>query len=182
MKSKSDRRLPKFPPLPVSGPPVQTNPLVWDVRRVGLPYWLNVQAMQGKAFKPFYSTGALNEALRDQYGAFQPPAFVEMDKQEIVEVRARANPWHPSGRLEKLVLRQWIEEDPKVGSKTFLNTTLKFHGDGEQIECISVFKTVEFKTRQPSKPAQVTFFAPKYKGPRQPNDTKSAVSGNKRKP
>lgn len=178
MRSQSDRRLPKFAPMPVSGPPVQTNPLVWDVRRMGVPYWLNLASFAGKCLKPFYSTGALNEYAASSPSYTTPPVLVEMDKQEILEVRARANPWHPSGRLEKLVLKQHIESDP-AGNKTFLHTTLKFHGDGEQIECVSIYKVRE------NKPVAVVT-APvrdaKYKGPRMVGDTRSAVSGNKRKP
>lgn len=176
MKSQSDRRLPKFAPMPVSGPPVQTNPLVWVPKLHGFPYWLNLEAFAGKNFKPFYSTGALKEYAVSSPLYTVPPVFVEMDKQEILEVRARDNPWHPSGRLEKLVMRQWIEGYPN-GDKTFLHTTLKFHGDGEQIECVSIFKVRE------SKSAPVTGIVrdAKYKGPRAANDTKSAVSGNTRK-
>lgn len=156
----------------VSGPIVQTNPLVWDVPRMGLPCWFNLEAFAGKCLKPFYSTSALKEYAASNPIYPTPPALVEMDKQEILEVRARANPWHPSGRLEKIVLKQWVEADA-AGNKTFLHTTLKFHGDGEQVECVSAFKV------RSSKPAPVVRDS-KYKGPRMANDTRSAVSGKRK--
>lgn len=178
MKSKSDRRFPKFPALPVSGPPVQTNPNVWAPKLHGFPYWFNAAGWFGTAFvTPFMSTAALKEWVASA-PLSAPPRCIEPAQWEIVEIRARANPWHPSGRLEKLVLKKWTAGDP--ASKTFTHLTLKFHGDGEQIECVSAYRTTEFKAAPA--PAKVHVFSPKYKGPRQANDTKSAVSGNKRKP
>lgn len=178
MKSNSKNRLPKFSPLPVSGPPVQTNPLVWDVPRIGLPCWFNAERWFNTRFvTAFMSTGALNEAARDVNGSFTPDRCIEPAQWEIMELRARANPWHPSGRLEKLVIKKWTSGGAAGYPKRFTVLTLKFHGPDEQIECTSAY-TITEKTE----PAKVTVFQPKYKGPRMANDTKSAVSGNKRRP
>lgn len=173
MKSDSRNRVPKFAPMVVSGPIVQTNPLVWDVPRMGFPCWFNRESFEGKLITPFYSTFALKEFVNSA-PLSSPPRQIDLTEGwECLELRARANPWRPSGRLEKLVLKKHVESDPQ-GNKTFLHLTLKFHGDGEQVECVSAFKV------RASKPLPPVVRDSKYKGPRMANDTRSAVSGKRK--
>lgn len=174
MKSKSDR-LPKFKPMPVSGAPVQTNPLVWVPKLHGVPYWFNFKNWLSTPFlTPFLTPHAIAEAAHDANGPFSVMDQIVPAQWEIIELRARANPWHPSGRLDRLVLKKWTSG--KLTAKRFTVITLKFNGDGEQVECIGAHTIMD----QPTITAPVASDA-KYKGPRQAGDTKSAVSGNTRK-
>lgn len=169
MKSQSDRRNKSSV---VSNPRVQTNPNVWVPEHHGFPSWLNLAGFKGKVITPSFDPALRAAMTREGF----LPHCVEMDQCEILKVRSRANPWHPSGRLEALVLKKWIAGDP--GKKKFLQFTLKFHGADEQIECTDAFTYTELPAAVP-----VHTFKPlsKYTGPRQAGDTKSAVSGNKRK-
>ena len=161
MKSKSDR-LPKFKPMPVSGPPVQTNPRVWNPAVHGLPYWFKPFAAD-LVIKPFYTPHAIAEAAHQGAVLPQTLCFAAF---KITELRSRENPWHPSGRLDRLVIEG-----------QGLSLTLKFNGEGEQIEVISVSKL--YATQPALSP---TYMNAKYKGPRMPGDTKSAISGKVRRP
>lgn len=164
MKSKSER-LPKFRTLePLPGPIVQTNPRLWVAKQNGLPCWYK-PFDKDTIIHPFFTSRATEEAIRQGLdgGAFA----VQPSQWTIVELRSRENPWHPSGRLDSLTLRRndgWRD----------VTIVLKFHGEGEAIQCVSVF--VE-KQNAPSKPK----FDAKYKGPRLAGDTNSAVVSEKRK-
>lgn len=164
MKSNS-ARLPKFrnlEPAP-GGPIVQTDPYVWIPKLHGLPYWFKPFAAD-LVLHPFFTARATEEAIRQGLdgGAFA----VQPSQWTITEIRARKNPWHPSGRLDKLTLRRndgWRD----------VTLVLKFDIDGPS-QVLSVI--VETATK-PAPPKRET----KYKGPRQAGDTYSGVSGNARK-
>lgn len=157
MKSKSDRRVPKFSNLPLdpNAKHVQTNPLVWIPAQHGFPYWFKPMAPD-HIIHPFYTPHALAEAAHQ--GATLPEGLL-FGAFKVKELRARQNPWHPSGRLERLVLE---------GCGLLL--TLKFNGEDEQIECIAASKLYAVQA------VPVKTFPSKYKGPRATGDTKSAVS------
>ncbi len=162
MKSNSSR-LPKFRNLePAPGPIVQSDPCVWIPKLHGLPCWFT-PFVAGLVLHPFFTARASEEATRQ---GLTPGFAIEPATWEIVELRARRNPWHPSGRLDRLTLRKndgWHD----------VTLTLKFDIDGPS-QVTSVFLNREQKPLPKSRDT-------KYKGPRLAGDTASGVTGNARK-
>lgn len=155
MKSKSDRRIPKFPPMPTVGHVQQTDPLVWLPEHHGLPCFFTKPT---QSVKPFYSARAVTQA---QALNLELPERVDLNKATIKSIRLRANPWHPSGRVDRIVY-----------VLPHATLTLKFNGDGEQIECVDVTRVI-------------TGIAPqavvgKYTGPRAPGDKTVSVNAKRR--
>lgn len=157
------KSLPRFPPLPTVGHVPQTNPLVWLPAHHGFPCWFKKPT---QTVKPFYSARALAQASALNLSL---PERVDLGKATIVELRARQNPWHPSGRVDRIVF-----EFRAPGVTICVRLTLKFNGDGEQIECVDVLRAdLVFDS------AVTKVVTGKYTGPRGKGDT--IVSGNTRK-
>lgn len=161
MKSKSDR-LPKFRTLePAPGPITQTDPRIWIPKLHGFPCWFKPFSKE-IVLHPMVTPRASEEARRQ---GIAPPFGVFPSDWTITELKSRENPWHPSGRLERVTMRL-------VMSGSTYEMTLKFYGEDEPIQCVQFTKLM---------PAVAFPIQGRYKGPRQTSDVSSAVTVNARK-
>lgn len=134
----------------------KTDPRVWNVKKHGLPTWFTRPI---HIIRPFYTPHAIAEA---QHQSIPLPDKLDLAALHMIEIKVRENPWHHAGRVERMTL----------ADTRGVQFTLKLSGPDEQVQCLSVLLPV-------SKPAvtETRRSGGRYKGPRQTNDTRSAVSG-----